>query len=301
MTMPMNNIPSAENEEPQIRLLRARRWIFANGERLLWIQLILTVGVPVIGSLLSLKWPEAQGIVAFASLSIAVLDVTLFDRLQQEIRLTTAKTQEQFDCAVLDLPWNTFAVGSKVDPETIHDASKKYNKGRPDSELVDWYPTVVGNVPLHLARIICQRTNLWYDSKLRRRFGGWALTITVSLSLLLTAFGIARKVSLDSFVLTVMAPIAPILIWGVREYFRQRDAAGALESLKLEAESLWERAKAGQCTDAECTIESRQFQNAIYEMLRRNPTIFGWIYKHLRESLEDQMKHGADEFVNQLK
>jgi hypothetical protein len=297
----MNNIPSAENAEPQIRLLRARRQLFAHGERLLWLQLILTVGVPVIGSLLSLKWPEVQGLVAFASLSIAIIDVTLFDRLQQDIRQTTAKTQEQFDCAVLDLPWNTFTVGAKDDPETVNAASTKYNKGQPDPKLSNWYPAVVGEAPPHLARIICQRTNLWYDSKLRRRYGGWTLAITIGLSLLLMAFGIARKLTLDSFVLTVIAPVAPILIWGVREYFRQRDAAGVLDRLKSEAEGLWERAKSGQCTEAECTIESRQFQNAIYEMRRRNPIIFGWVYRLQRESLEDQMVHGADEFVKQLK
>jgi hypothetical protein len=298
--MPKNDILTLQNGEPQVRLLRARRQKFVDGKRLLSLQLILTIGVPVVGALLTLKWRDLQGLVAFASLVIAILDVTLLDRLQQKIRQTTAKIQEQFDCRVLDLPWDTFTVGAKADPETIHEASKKYNRGRPDSKLDNWYPLAVARVPLHLARIICQRTNLWYDSKLRRQYGGWTLAITLGLSVVFVAIGVIEKLALDSFVLIVLAPAAPILIWGLREYLRQCEAADGLERLKSEAEGLWEDARHGKCGDADCAVKSRQFQNAIYELRRRSPLVFDWIYKLRRPNLEDQMNHGAEEFVKQV-
>jgi len=53
----------------------------------------------------------------------------------------------------------------------------------------------------------------------------WILGITIGLSLLLMAFGILGRLTIESFVLTVLAPAAPIVIWGLREYYRQRDAA----------------------------------------------------------------------------
>jgi hypothetical protein len=213
---------------------------------------------------------------------------------------TAAKLQEHFDCAVLELPWDQFAVGAKVDPEAIHDASTKYLGGKDDPTLIDWYPPVVGEIPLHLARIICQRTNLWYDAKVRRWYGGWVIGVMIALVLLLFAIGVVSGQTLDSFVLTALAPAAPIIIWGVREYLRQRDATEGLDRVRSEAEALWNRAKNGACSEAECTAQSRQFQNLIYERRSLSPLIFSWIYKIKRLRLEDQMNKGAEDFVREI-
>jgi SMODS-associating 4TM effector domain len=296
----MNSIATIQNAEPQVRLLRARRHIYTQGKRLLSLQIFLTIGVPVIGAFSALVWPDVKGIVAFASIVITIIDVTVFDRFQRAILKTAAKMQEQFDCAVLSLPWDNFTVGAKVNPETIHAASLKWLAGQVDPKLRDWYPPVVGEVPLHLARIICQRTNLWYDSKLRRQYGGGVLGVTIGLTLLLVVFGLIRGLTIDAFVLTVLAPAAPIVIWGVREYLRQRDATEVLDRVRSEAEALWERAKTGTCSEPECTIQSRQFQNAIYERRSASPLIFDWIYKIQRPRLEDQMNRGAEEFVREI-
>lgn len=296
----MNQIPTLQNAEPQIRALRARRQIYAEGKRLLALQLVLTVGVPLIGALSTLKWPDIRGAIAFASLVIAILDVTVFDRLQKAMLKTAAKLQEHFDCTVLELPWDRFNVGAKVDPETIHDASTRYLGGKGDPTLIDWYPPIVGNAPLHLARIICQRTNLWYDAKVRRWYGGWVIGTMIVIVLLLFVIGIVRGQTLDLFVLTALAPAAPVIIWGVREYLRQRDATEGLDRVRSEAEALWTRAKVGECLEPECTAQSRQFQNLIYERRSVSPLIFSWIYKVKRPRLEDQMNKGAEEFVREI-
>jgi hypothetical protein len=200
----------------------------------------------------------------------------------------------------LDLPWDEFTVGAKLDPETIHAAASKHLGGADDPNLRDWYPAILGDVPLYLARIICQRTNLWYDAKLRRQYGGSVLGGTIALSLLLFVFGLIGGLTLESFVLTVLAPAAPIIIWGVREFFRQRDVTDALERVKSEAEALWDRAKTGGCTESECTAQSRQFQNAIFERRSTSPLIFDWIYKIQRPGLEEQMNRGAEDLVQEI-
>ncbi|MGY4282598.1 hypothetical protein ACVWXO_001818 [Bradyrhizobium sp. LM2.7] len=298
--MALNQIPKIQNTESQLRVLRARRQIYAEGKRLLALQLALTVGVPVIGALSTLKWPDLKGAVAFASLVIAILDVTVFDRLQKAMLKTAAKLQEHFDCTVLDLPWDQFSVATKVAPETIHDASTKYLGGRDDPTLIDWYPPVVGEAPLHLARIICQRTNLWYDAKVRRWYGGWVIGVMIAIVMLLFVIGIIGGQTLDTFVLTALAPAAPIIIWGVREYLRQRDATEGLDRVRSEAEALWNRAKLGACSEAECTAQSRQFQSLIYERRSLSPLVFSWIYKIKRPRLEDQMNKGAEDFVRDI-
>jgi SMODS-associating 4TM effector domain len=296
----MNHILTLQNAEPQLRLLRARRYTYLIGKRLLSLQVFLTVGVPVIGALGVLFWPNLKAYVAIASLVIAILDVTLFDRVQRTLRKRAATMQEQFDCIVLELPWEKFTVGAKLEPETIHAAASKHLGGADDPKLRDWYPAVVGDVPLYLARIICQRTNLWYDAKLRRQYGASVLGGTIALTVLLFIFGLIGGLTLESFVLTVLAPAAPIIIWGVREFFRQRDATDVLDRVKSEAEALWDRAKTGGCTEPDCTAQSRQFQNAIFERRSTSPLIFDWIYKIQRSGLEEQMNIGAQELVREI-
>jgi hypothetical protein len=296
----MNQIPTVQNTEPMVRLLRARRQIYANGKRLLTLQLILTIGVPLIGVFLTLVWPALKGEIALLSLVIAILDVTVFDRVQKGMLKTAAKLQEQFDCTVLDLPWDQFTVGDKVVPEIVHDASSNYLRGKVDPQLPNWYPPVVGKAPLHLARIICQRTNLWYDANVRRQYGAWVLGIMIVLVVVLFVIGMIRGLTIDSFVLTVLAPAAPIIIWGVREYLRQRDATEGLDRVRTAVEGLWERAKVGGCSVIECTGESRQLQNLIYERRSMSPLIFSWIYNIKRSSLENQMTRGAEHFVGEV-
>jgi hypothetical protein len=296
----MNQIPTIQNADAQLRLLRARRYTYLLGKRLLSLQVLLTVGVPVLGALGVLLWPSLKAYVATAALVIAILDVTLLDRVQRTLRKRAATMQEQFDCTVLELPWDKFTVGTKLDPETIHATASKHMAGADDPKLRDWYPAVVGDAPLYVARIICQRTNLWYDSKLRRQYGASVLGGTITLTVLLFVLGLIGGLTLESFVLAVLAPAAPIIIWGVREFFRQTDATGVLERVKSEAEALWDRARTGGCTEAECTAQSRQFQNAIFERRSTSPLIFDWIYKIQRSGLEEQMNKGAQELVGEI-
>jgi hypothetical protein len=296
----MNDIPALQNAEPQLRLLRGQRRLYEQAKRLLTAQVLLTIGVPVVGSLITLLWPTAggvdlKGIVALLSLAIAILDVTLFERVQKSFRKTAAKMQEQFDCTVLRLPWNDFTVGPRVGPEAVHAAASKYNKGQEDPKLRDWYPVAVGQVPIHLARIICQRTNLWYDSSLRRWYAYIVLGATIALPLILFLVGFVRGLTIESFVISVLAPAAPIIVWGVREYLRQRDTTDVLDRVLARAENLWDRAKAGTCSDEQCLAESRQFQDAIFERRSTSAPIFNWVYKLQRPQMEDRMNRGAED------
>src|SRR5262245_15577569 len=128
--------------------------------------------IPVVSAFGALFVPEWKPYAAFAALSIALLDLTFLDRAQRQQLKVAAKIGEERDCAILELPWNEFTVGKRVEPETIHGAATAYAKRQNDDKLRDWYSPVVGKVPIHLARIICQRTNLWYDAQLRRYYGG---------------------------------------------------------------------------------------------------------------------------------
>ena len=264
-------------------------------------QLLLTVAAPVAGEIAGLISPAVRPFVAIAALAFGLLDVAFLDRAQTRLLKMGAKLQEQFDCVVLALPWNDFAVGQKLDAEDVHEASKAYtNRGGKDEPLKGWYPTVVAQAPLHLARLICQRTNLWYDGKLRRRYGGAVLAISlVSFGSLFVA-GLALKLSLMDFVVTILVPAAPFLTWAVREQHRQSDTADQLDEIRKSENALWDEARAGRCTPEHCLARSREFQAAIYARRAGSALIFPFIYWLLRSDLEDQMNAGAAERMREL-
>lgn len=294
----VNQIPVLQDAEAQLKLLRARQRTYAIATFIMVVQLGLILGIPVLGGILSAVWPTLKAYAAAASLAVIVLDVLLLDRYHRMLLKRAAKIAEQFDCAVLDLPWDQFTVGDKVEAEDIHAAARAFAARCDDSKLKGWYPRAAGEVPLHLARIICQRTNLRYDSKLRRSYGAILRAVSLCLTGLFVVSGLAQDSSVTAWVLT-MAPVTPLLAWAAREYYRQSDTADQLEMLMKEARKLWDRALADGCGPDDCRASSREFQNAIYVRRAASPLIFPLLYRLKRLSLEDEMNDGAANFLRE--
>ena len=167
----MHSITASQNSPEMLKLLRAQRSVYSSTKVLLIQQVCLTVILPVLAAIAVLKWPGLKATAATTALLVVIIDATLLDRIQKKRRRLAATIQEEFDCGVLRLPWNEFSVAKRPDPEIIHEAAGNFRGN--ETEVTNWYPAAVDKVPLHLARVIAQRTNSVYDSKLRRRFGNW--------------------------------------------------------------------------------------------------------------------------------
>jgi len=294
-----NQITIRQDDPHFLKLLRARSETYREANHWQIAQFVMTVIAPLVGALTAVLSPDARPYVAAVALVIAMLDSSLIDRIQKQKLKTAARIAEQFDCELLKMAWNPYAAGMKVEPETIEEAAQRWPNG--DEKLKGWYPPAVAQVPIHLARIICQRTNLWYDGTLREKYSLILLWSAIAIAILLFFGGFAARLSLVDFVAVVMAPATPVVNWALREFFRQRDAVDALKLARAEAEGLWAAALDGGCDPAECTRRSREFQNTIFARRANNPLIFPKIYDLLRPSLEAQMNRGADAYVNELK
>ena len=294
----MNRISTVQNEPLQLKLLCARTHLYAIASRLLVLQLLLTVAAPVLGAILAMFHPEVKSYVAAFSLFVLVLDSLVLDRAQK-LRITrAAKIAEQFDCTVLELPWDQFTAGDKAEPEDIHSAAKALGFPAAPVRLKDWYPVAVGSLPIHIARIVCQRTNLRYDSRLRHSFN---TVIKVASFLLvggLVVSGLVENLKLTEWIIT-LAPATPILSWAAREYYRQLDTAESIEGVMKEAKSVWLEALAGSCDADHCLSKSREFQNAIYNRRSNSPLVLPLLYRLKRSTLEDEMNEGAADYVRQ--
>ncbi len=294
-----NSIVERENEEPFMRLLRARSRTYQEASWLLLAQLFLVVLLPVVGAISALTWPKVGPYVAFSSLVIAVLDAAWLDRLQRRKVKLAAKICEQFDCELLEIPWNRLVAGRRADPEQVEAAANAWGGG--DNDLRNWYPIEISHAPQRLARIICQRTNAWYDSKLRQSYESWLLALVCIVFIGCLFIGVWKGLSLLDLTTSVLTPAAPALIWCLREHFRQRDVVDMSETTKAEAESLCDRVAISECSEDECLRSSRELQNGIYARRAASPLMLPLVYRLSRTKMEVSMKAGATQILTRYR
>jgi hypothetical protein len=98
-------------------------------------------------------------------------------------------------------------------------------------------------------------------------------------------------------VLSVYVPIAPAVVWAVRECIRQKDAVSALEKLKGQIEKIFADVISGKLRFRELDRFSRNINDMIFDGRSRNPLFFNFIYNHLRPDQELRMNETAKEMV----
>lgn len=294
----MNSIPEEQNSERQLERLAAQRQLYSTAKRIQFWQLILSVPCVVILSFLVALFPDFKTVSAAWGAVLTILDVSYLSNQVSALRERAAKIQELFDCDVLQLEWRDLKAGHPPDPETIDEAAAKYKRKDPDyAELRDWYSVEAGQLPIHLARIICQRANCRWDSDLRLRYANYVLASVSALGAAVLGIGLIGGMTLDEFFLAVVLPLMPAWTLAARQRKENKESAVALNRFKEHTEKLWKRAVYGMITPSELAAESRALQDEIFDRRRRSPLIFDKIYNRLHRSHEHQMNKSTTQMI----
>ncbi len=292
-------IVAEENKKKQLERLGAQRQVYATGKLIFWVQILLSVPLAILSSIVAIKYPSSQSYVALWGIIISVCDLAWFTPWQDRLRDTAAAIQEVFDCDVLKLPWNALKGGKLPDPELVACQSKKYAKwAHKMPKITDWYSVEVDRLPLYVGRIACQRTNCWWDAEQRRKYvtGIIVGTSVVFGALFLISF--IGGLTLQKFTLNVAAPFIPALLLGIRQYQEHTATALRLDRLKDYAVEIWNKACNGDDEEV-VTVMSRNLQDEILENRRRKPFVFDSIYKRLQPEFESNMNYGVAELVEE--
>ncbi|MGP4673626.1 S-4TM family putative pore-forming effector [Agrobacterium salinitolerans] len=293
-------IADRQNEKRAIDFMKARQNVWARAKMLLLIQIFASVLLPAAFTVGGLLYPNFKPIAATVAIFISIMDLALLDRAYKSLIGKAAKFGEEFDIFVFDIPWNAYICGARPDHESVVEEAAAFDKKRAQDrqQILDWYPVIFREVPLPIARFMCQRTNVWYDSTMRKRYATWILAAIVIVCGYLLCTALLNPLPLGELVLTYLAPLSPLLLWSVREYFRQRDTASSQDTIKKLAESLWSKAADGTTSDL---ADARHLQDAIYLRRSNSPLIFPGLYSAMRTKLEVQMKAGAEKMVEDYK
>ena len=307
----MNQIVELQNKPQAIKQLAAQAALYSAAKTIFSIQLILGVPVVVAIALAALafdkQWfglpkKDIAYIVGVSGMLFALLDVFVWSRLISHYREKAAKIQQIFDSSVLKLSWNEIAYEKRPDPEDIEVWAKKnqfYTNGSDRYE--NWYRTEVNELPSEVARLVCQRSNCWWDMDLRRRYNLMIYAVGAVLFVSLVGIALGLNSTAETFFGLVIAPLLPFLTTGPKLVFDNRDAISRLESMKETLEGSWNRIVQGNINKQEMTALSECIQGGIFNNRKQNPLIFDWLADRLRPANEEATRKTVEQYVAEFK
>lgn len=310
-----NGIAQRQNETQNIVKLAAQRHLYSKAKLGLAVQLILSVPIIIIISIINLclksqNFMDIFGkhtidmtwLVATFSVLIAVFDRLYLSSIIEKLKERAAKIQELFDCDVLELSWNEILVGKRPDLEDIIDNTNKYSETKKDigfRSLLNWYPKEVDRLPIGIARIICQRSNMRWDAEIRKNLSFYIGLIAVIMGVILLIIAILGEVSLKTFFEKAIAPCLPIWIFSIMQIQQNKKAIISLGEMKQKAETAWDQAIKLSVPSAKINEIARQLQDSLFLNRKTNPLIFEFIYKIYRPSQESSMNYSCKNMVEE--
>jgi hypothetical protein len=290
-----------QNGERHRLLLAAFSEAYGYAKTILAIQVTATVGGAVLASVVSANWPGTKSWTVLYAVAVSLVDTFILERMQARYRKLGSQLQELFDGDLFGLSWNQFAAGDPPTPEEIAEQGEAFLQKYPDAPwLRDWYPAEIRGLPLSYAALVCQRTNCWWDERLRRRYLVGLVTLLMILTGGLTVYGLARQVTLEQFFLSVLAPLWPALLWGFREAFKQHDAAETAGKLRMQVEKLWTRCLEQPPPVDELRWEIQAIQTEIQRGRANRPLVFNWVHHLFRSRHQHLMQTGAADIAARL-
>lgn len=294
----MNKIPETQLEPIQLNRLAAQRQLYTDAKVVLKFQVGLNVFGPLVLTALVKYFSMPPVYAVCCGIIVTFLNILCLTPHRQSLKKRASCIQELFDCDVLKLDWKELKTGSRLDiVETVKEYTLKYERKSKDySKLQNWYPIKAGKLPIHLGRVICQRSNCWWGTQLMLRYAKLVLCILFGLIVIIIFLGLGAGFTLEEFFMVVIVPFVPSFILGIRQHKEYTEAAARLNKLKKYAEELWNKGVSGtNC--GQLTGKSRDLQDEIYDYRRTCPLIFDVLYKRYREEMEKQMNSAMDNLV----
>lgn len=285
-----------QNRPERLELLRAQRLFYARAKLYQSLFTVLALLLPAVGVIFATNLPEIRPFLGLGSILVLLLEVGIISRYQKEDCKRGARIQEEFDTEVLKLEWNQLVAGKRVDAEEVRAIAMGPIPEGERERLVDWYEPVISRLPLELGRLVCQRTNLAYDMRVRKQYAGILIWAAVLLFAGLALVGLWQGLTWRDLILTMGVPVLPLAAYVLREHRKQHDTIETLTTLKSEQEKMWDKALAG-ASPSELTVMSRALQDAIYRHRASNPLVFDWLYNWLRTREEGLTRHAVEKLV----
>ena len=285
----MHNILTLQNRPEKIRMLAAQRQLYKEAKKFLMVQIFLTVPLTIAFAFLRLILTGVNAnitsLVIFLGVLVTIADILIGYCYVSNYRTKAAKIQEQFDCEVYEMSWESLCAGKKATSETVNEFGNKYVPV-PNMPLEDWYPVEIG-LSKEEAILVCQKTNLHYDSSLRYEFVSAVVISSLVILGILVGIAFIGNPQFTVLLTFIVAPFAPVAYLTLKIYFEHRKSIKASDELHDTISALSESNKIPSAQ------ELRTIQNSIYKSRKDNALVPDFFYNWKRKKLEAQMHMNA--------
>ena len=297
----MNNIGLKQNEQRQLERLAAQRELYTASKKFYILQIFMTVILPIVLSVLVIKYTNIAPLAACYGLTASLLDGLILESAIKSRRQKAAKIQELFDCDVLDIEKSPFKIIDDIAVEEVLSHYKAHSKIKTNVEKIkDWYPKNIQNLPLHIARLICQRENCWWDSNLRKRFTKKLCILALIILIAMLCFTAKYNLKFNEIVL-IGSTLLPFFQFCIKQRIENNEAAKRLDELRKNAEDLWNSSLNRTESEELIKEKSRRLQDEIFENRSKNPLVLDFFYKLLRNKNEELVNTSTERLLEDAK
>lgn len=295
----MNQISTEQNSQRQLERLAAQRELYSSAKKWHGFQIVLTVVVPVVLAGLAFIFNEIAIIAAIFGVASFLIDLSIVEPVIKKRKTKAAKIQELFDCDILHLPKSPLKT---VDDITVEEVLLYYNAhikiATNVEKIKDWYSQKVSQLPINIARVLCQRTNCWWDSKLRERYSNFLKYASLIVFLIMLIAGYISDLSLVEITL-IAGGLVPFFQFCIKQCNENLDAASRLNELVSYSRQIWDDALANKYSDDLLKTCSRRLQDEIFEHRSKSPLILDLYYNVFRDSDEALMNRSSEILVDE--
>ena len=290
----MNDIVTKENQPTFIDRLLAQRNLYSKAKLLSGALFVLCILVPVGLSFAKYFFPCVAiiaKIVVVYGFAATILRLVLKDATESYQGLA-ARIQQIFDTELFDIPWNTPLCGSKPLYEEIYRHSRKGDR----SSLSNWYDEIVATLPKSVGSLVCMRTNVIYDKRLRKNYFVGCVFVLILAAFAIIVLGFTNNTRLWDAFLYGLVPLMPIVTWFIDVCKQHQKSMKVLDSLYSLIISALERARGGVEVDYDTLTE---IQNFMFLHRKSSYLIPDFVYKLLRSKSEAEAYYGAKKVCEQ--
>ena len=169
-----NGIQKRENEHNSIIMLAAQRELYTEAKKLCNVDVVISVGLPILLAIMQSTYEEKNWIIPFISALIIasiILGIILTNIVKKK-KEVAATIQQMFDVYVFQLPWDSKLFGqyNSLSNEIIIYSNKIIRNTSDEMQFVNWYTPIADQLPLLEGITVCQAENCQWDKALRMRY-----------------------------------------------------------------------------------------------------------------------------------
>lgn len=282
-----NGIAIRQNEEKSIYMLAAQRQLYSDAKRLEFILKFISVWLPFLLSIIIIFFPNnnvCKNCSYILSLTCLIFSNFIENHIEGRKQMG-AFIQQKFDIYVYSMSWNDriFGQNKNVNNEIATYSHKIIKNSLEKEKLYNWYSPDVDQKNLIDGILSCQRVNLCWDVRLRKRFKYFIEFLIVSLIVIVICIGLwNNETILDLLFRTTF--VIPMLNW----------LLNTVKFLNKDMDTLNELDNIINNNKIKTMDDLQDIQKIIFEHRKRCYTIPNYIYKLFKENDEDD----ASKIVN---